>query len=68
MQFMSSGPSHVLVISQIEGSANVVPAWREFIGPADIEEARRNKPERLVTEIIPMLHSEKELRKHQQWH
>uniref|UniRef100_A0A8D0AH40 Nucleoside diphosphate kinase B n=1 Tax=Sander lucioperca TaxID=283035 RepID=A0A8D0AH40_SANLU len=47
VQFMSSGPSHVLVISQIEGSANVVPAWREFIGPADIEEARRNKPESL---------------------
>ena len=63
MQFMSSGPSHVLVISQVEGSANIVPAWREFIGPADIEEARRNKPERLVTEIIHILHSEKELRK-----
>lgn len=46
---MSSGPSHILVLSQAEGSANVVPAWREFIGPADIEEARREKPERLVT-------------------
>jgi hypothetical protein len=43
---MSSGPSHVLVVSQREGSGNVVPAWREFIGPADIEEARRDKPER----------------------
>lgn len=49
MQFMSSGPSHVLVLSQVEGSANVVPAWREFIGPADTEEARRENPERLVT-------------------
>ncbi|KAG8000711.1 Thioredoxin domain-containing protein 3-like protein, partial [Nibea albiflora] len=47
VQFMSSGPSHVLVLSQVEGSANVVPAWREFIGPADIEEARREKPESL---------------------
>lgn len=46
---MSSGPSHILVLSQIDGSANVVPAWREFIGPADTEEARREKPERLVT-------------------
>lgn len=46
---MSSGPSHILVLSQAEGSANIVPAWREFIGPADIEEARREKPERLVT-------------------
>lgn len=48
---MSSGPSHILVLSQIDGSANVVPAWREFIGPADTEEARREKPERLVMEI-----------------
>lgn len=46
---MSSGPSHVLILSQAEGSANVVPAWREFIGPVDIEEARREMPERSVT-------------------
>lgn len=49
VQFMSSGPSHILVLSQVEGAANIVPAWRQFIGPADIEEARREKPERLVT-------------------
>ncbi|XP_054471652.1 thioredoxin domain-containing protein 6 [Anoplopoma fimbria] len=47
VQFMSSGPSHILVLSQVEGSANVVPAWRELIGPADIEEARRDQPESL---------------------
>ncbi|XP_030283333.1 thioredoxin domain-containing protein 3 homolog [Sparus aurata] len=47
VQFMSSGPSHVMVLSQVEGSANVIPAWREFIGPADIEEARREQPESL---------------------
>ncbi|KAK2906163.1 hypothetical protein Q8A73_010106 [Channa argus] len=47
VQFMSSGPSHVLVLSQIEGSADIVPAWREFIGPADVEEARSQKPESL---------------------
>ncbi|XP_022595893.1 thioredoxin domain-containing protein 3 homolog isoform X1 [Seriola dumerili] len=47
VQFMSSGPSHILVLSEAEGSANVVPAWCEFIGPADIEEARREKPESL---------------------
>ncbi|KAG7227484.1 hypothetical protein INR49_005298, partial [Caranx melampygus] len=47
VQFMSSGPSHILVLSEAEGSTNVVPAWREFIGPADIEEARREKPESL---------------------
>ncbi|MEQ2162641.1 thioredoxin domain-containing protein 6, partial [Goodea atripinnis] len=47
VQFMSSGPSHILVLSQIEGTANIIPAWREFIGPADVEEARREKPESL---------------------
>ncbi|KAM4731281.1 thioredoxin domain-containing protein 6-like [Anableps anableps] len=47
VQFMSSGPSHILVLSQIEGTANIIPAWREFIGPADIKEARREKPESL---------------------
>lgn len=46
MQFMSSGPSHILVLSQVEGTSNVVPAWRELIGPADVEEAKNQKPER----------------------
>ncbi|XP_076002504.1 thioredoxin domain-containing protein 6-like [Genypterus blacodes] len=47
VQFMSSGPSHILVLSQVDSSASVVPAWREFIGPADTEEAKREKPESL---------------------
>ncbi|XP_005800777.1 thioredoxin domain-containing protein 6 isoform X2 [Xiphophorus maculatus] len=47
VQFVSSGPSYILVLSQIEGTANIISAWREFIGPADIEEARREKPESL---------------------
>ncbi|XP_034041845.1 thioredoxin domain-containing protein 6 isoform X1 [Thalassophryne amazonica] len=47
VQFMTSGPSHILVLSQTEGSANVVLDWRKFIGPADIEEARRENPESL---------------------
>ncbi|XP_061578899.1 thioredoxin domain-containing protein 6 [Cololabis saira] len=47
VQFMSSGPCHILVLSHAEGSASVLPAWREFIGPIDIEEARREKPESL---------------------
>ncbi|XP_056285631.1 thioredoxin domain-containing protein 6 isoform X3 [Pseudoliparis swirei] len=47
VRFMSSGPSHILVLSQVESSANVVPAWRAFIGPADTEEAKSDKPESL---------------------
>ncbi|KAM9804940.1 thioredoxin domain-containing protein 6 [Neosynchiropus ocellatus] len=46
VQFMSSGPSHVLVLSQA-GELDVVPLWLEFIGPADADEARREKPESL---------------------
>ncbi|XP_046902971.1 thioredoxin domain-containing protein 6 [Hypomesus transpacificus] len=47
VRFMSSGPSHILLLSQPDGSANVVPAWREFIGPTDTEQAKREKPESL---------------------
>ncbi|XP_066544492.1 thioredoxin domain-containing protein 6 isoform X2 [Amia ocellicauda] len=47
VQFMSSGPSHVLVVSKPEGCDDVIPEWREFIGPTDVEEARREKPESL---------------------
>ncbi|XP_051998027.1 thioredoxin domain-containing protein 6 isoform X3 [Xyrauchen texanus] len=47
IQFMSSGPSHVLVISKTEECDDVIPAWREFIGPPDIEEAKMKQPESL---------------------
>ncbi|XP_066497061.1 thioredoxin domain-containing protein 6 isoform X2 [Hoplias malabaricus] len=47
VQFMSSGPSHVLVISKPEGCHDVIPAWQEFIGPTDIDEAKREHPESL---------------------
>uniref|UniRef100_A0A3Q2YA19 Nucleoside diphosphate kinase B n=1 Tax=Hippocampus comes TaxID=109280 RepID=A0A3Q2YA19_HIPCM len=47
VQFMSSGPSRILVLSQLEDSSDVVQNWLHFIGPADIEEAKREKPESL---------------------
>ncbi|KAM9851198.1 thioredoxin domain-containing protein 6 [Aulostomus maculatus] len=47
VQFMSSGPCHILVLSKVEGSANAVQAWCDFIGPANIDEAKREKPESL---------------------
>ncbi|KAK3569066.1 hypothetical protein QTP86_021528, partial [Hemibagrus guttatus] len=46
-RFMSSGPSHVLVISNPEGSDDVITAWQAFLGPSDIEEAKRKHPESL---------------------
>ncbi|KAK2904677.1 hypothetical protein Q8A67_006476 [Cirrhinus molitorella] len=47
IQFMSSGPSHVLVVSKTEDCEDVIPAWREFIGPPDVEEAKKMQPESL---------------------
>ncbi|XP_044129810.1 thioredoxin domain-containing protein 6 [Bufo gargarizans] len=46
VQFMSSGPCHVLIISKL-GDEDVIPAWREFIGPTDVEIAKKEKPESL---------------------
>ncbi|CAJ0956985.1 unnamed protein product [Ranitomeya imitator] len=45
VQFMSSGPSHVLIIAK-SGEDDVIPTWREFIGPTDVEVAKKEKPER----------------------
>ncbi|XP_060784580.1 thioredoxin domain-containing protein 6-like [Neoarius graeffei] len=47
IRFMSSGPSHVLVISNPEGTDDVISAWQTFLGPAGIEEAKREHPESL---------------------
>ncbi|XP_078536640.1 thioredoxin domain-containing protein 6 [Lissotriton helveticus] len=49
VQFMSSGPCHVLIISKPskEEDEDVIPAWREFIGPTDVEVAKKEKPESL---------------------
>ncbi|XP_075034690.1 thioredoxin domain-containing protein 6 [Mixophyes fleayi] len=46
IQFMSSGPCHVLIISNT-ADEDVIPAWREFIGPTDVEIAKKEKPESL---------------------
>ncbi|XP_064419268.1 thioredoxin domain-containing protein 6 [Latimeria chalumnae] len=47
IQFMSSGPCHVLIISTPEGAEDVIPTWREFIGPTDVETAKQENPESL---------------------
>ncbi|XP_069471918.1 thioredoxin domain-containing protein 6 isoform X2 [Ambystoma mexicanum] len=49
VQFMASGPCQVLIISKRadEEDEDVVPAWREFIGPTDVEIAKKEKPESL---------------------
>ncbi|OCT63776.1 hypothetical protein XELAEV_18044872mg [Xenopus laevis] len=47
IQFMSSGPCHILIISKSDEDEDVIPAWREFIGPTDVEIAKKEKPESL---------------------
>ncbi|XP_053554723.1 thioredoxin domain-containing protein 6 [Bombina bombina] len=47
IQFMSSGPCHVLIISKPGDDEDVIPTWREFIGPTDVEIAKKEKPESL---------------------
>ncbi|XP_067844032.1 thioredoxin domain-containing protein 6-like isoform X1 [Heptranchias perlo] len=47
IRFMSSGPCRVLIISKPEGTDDVIPLWREFIGPTDVEVAKQEQPESL---------------------
>ncbi|XP_074070963.1 thioredoxin domain-containing protein 6 isoform X3 [Macrotis lagotis] len=47
VQHMSNGPCRLLIISCTENDKDVVAAWRDFIGPSDIETAKRENPESL---------------------
>ncbi|XP_072434840.1 thioredoxin domain-containing protein 6 isoform X1 [Chiloscyllium punctatum] len=47
IQFMSSGPCHILILSRPEGTVDVIPLWREFIGPTDVQVAKQERPESL---------------------
>eukprot|EP00061_Rhincodon_typus_P012019 g37460.t1 len=53
IQFMSSGPCHILILSRPEGTVDVIPLWREFIGPTDVEVAKQEKPERELAFFFP---------------
>ncbi|XP_043549023.1 thioredoxin domain-containing protein 6 isoform X3 [Chiloscyllium plagiosum] len=47
IQFMSSGPCHILILSRPEGTVDVIPLWRESIGPKDVQVAKQERPESL---------------------
>ncbi|XP_060684129.1 thioredoxin domain-containing protein 6 [Hemiscyllium ocellatum] len=47
IQFMSSGPCHILILSRPEGTVDVIPLWREFIGPTDVQVAKQERPDSL---------------------
>ena len=45
---MTSGPSHVLVITKGDTGEGIIEEWRELLGPASVDEAREVKPDRCV--------------------
>ncbi|XP_072336846.1 thioredoxin domain-containing protein 6 isoform X2 [Scyliorhinus torazame] len=47
IRFMSSGSCRILILSRPVGTDDVIPSWREFIGPTDVEVAKQEKPESL---------------------
>ncbi|XP_067686634.1 thioredoxin domain-containing protein 6-like isoform X5 [Haliotis asinina] len=47
IQFMSSGPSCVLVLTKGHKGDTVITEWRELIGPTSVEEAKDKAPQSL---------------------
>ena len=50
VQFMSSGPSYVLVLTKGETGEGIVEEWRSLLGPASVEEAKEQAPDRYEME------------------
>lgn len=46
VQFMTSGNSHVLVLTKGRTGDNIISEFRDLIGPTEVEEAKEAKPER----------------------
>ncbi|XP_060065627.1 thioredoxin domain-containing protein 3 homolog [Ylistrum balloti] len=44
---MTSGPSHILVLTKGRTGENIINEFRDLIGPTSVEEAKENKPESL---------------------
>ena len=54
-EFMSSGPSVVLVLTKGATGEGIIDEWRDMLGPANVEEAKENAPDRLDRETIIMV-------------
>lgn len=48
MKFMSSGPSHVLVLTKGQADDSIVKDWRDMLGPPVVENAKEQAPERCM--------------------
>lgn len=48
VKFMSSGPSHVLVLTKGQADDSIIKEWRDMLGPPAVEDAKEQAPERCV--------------------
>jgi nucleoside diphosphate kinase len=46
VNFMTSGPSHVLVITKGQSGNGIIDEWRQLLGPPSVEQARETAPNR----------------------
>lgn len=47
IKFITSGPSHLLVLTRGTTGETIVKDWRDMIGPKDVEEAKSEAPDSL---------------------
>ena len=52
VKFMSSGPSHILVLTKGETGEGIVEEWRNLLGPASVEEAKEQAPDRYIQDWL----------------
>ena len=49
---MSSGQSHILVLTKGETGESIVEEWRNLLGPASVEEAKEQAPDRYIQDWL----------------
>ncbi|KAL3853950.1 hypothetical protein ACJMK2_013244 [Sinanodonta woodiana] len=47
IKFMTSGPSHILIITKGKTGQNIIKEFRDIMGPTDVEEAKEKAPDSL---------------------
>jgi len=47
VKFMSSGPSHVLVLTRGQSDDSIIKDWRDMLGPPAVEDAKEYTPDSL---------------------
>ena len=46
VKFMTSGPSHILVLTKGETGEGIIEEWRDLLGPTAVEDAKEVAPDR----------------------